>query len=98
MAQYTARIQMLHLGKYHKSDRYTFSAESAVQACRRVNAKVNDANESHTILSNGRFTFKLTSLKVVGAGHVGTWKYDPTLPCDDCYRPMFKGHNMRVEH
>ena len=42
--------------------------------------------------------YNLTNLRVAVKRQRGNPRYDPQMPCDDCHRPWWKGHNDRVEH
>ena len=42
--------------------------------------------------------YNLTNLRVAVKRQRGNPRYDPQMPCDDCYRPWWKGHNFAIEH
>ena len=58
---------------------------------------VNRRNSPDCITHNV-LQYDLTNLRVAVKRHRGNPRYDPQMPCDDCYRPWWKGHNNKVEH
>ena len=70
------------------------NVDKAIQWARNwVNHRNSPACSTHDILQ-----YDLTNLRVAVKRHRGNPRYDPQMPCDDCYRPWWKGHNNKVEH
>ena len=79
-------------------ERFTFNALDVSDSIKRANKHQRERIEYYS-RNGGRFTLRLTNLKVFGAGHIDNPKYDPAADiCDDCNRPFWKGHNPRIEH
>ena len=100
MAQYQSTYKLINTQSNATigQERFNFNALDVSDSIKRATKHQRERIEYYS-RNGGRFTLRLTNLKVFGAGHINNPKYDPATDiCDDCHRPFWKGHNPRVEH
>ena len=94
----TFRIVDTSIGATFKTERFSFNAKELTDAINFTKKHQRNRN-GYFQKHGGRYIVKLSNLKVFGAGHIDNPRYAPAADiCDDCGRPFWKGHNLRVEH
>ena len=100
MAQYEATFRMVDTsnGVTIKKERFGFNAKDVSESIVQVGKR--QARRNGYFHRNGnRYVLRLSNLRLIDPGRLGIPQYDPAADiCDDCYRPFWKGHNLRIEH
>jgi hypothetical protein len=84
-------------GTHLRTNQISFNAgnvDGAIQWARNWVSRRNAPDYSTASV----LQYNLTNLRVAVKRQRGNPRYDPQMPCDDCYRPWWKGHNDKVEH